>query len=220
MHELKPLTGVGTDIRTFFGDPSRSWSDAVINVGTAAVDHELSSALQIRSRVGPMRRIRPRVTGRVSATRSVDSRIPKSVVSRMSSAADADALARVLQVANGFGSDFELRSLLQAALPHLRDDAALQDAWHAAEQHAEREVGRHAPRAGGGVLHGGHRRAGGGVCGADGRGAGGVVERGQARAGVVRAGLSRKARRRYQGLPSFWITDCRADAIGLSLAWL
>jgi catecholate siderophore receptor len=42
---------VGTDIRTFFGDPSRSWSDAVINVGTAAVDHQLSSALQIRSRV-------------------------------------------------------------------------------------------------------------------------------------------------------------------------
>jgi catecholate siderophore receptor len=40
-----------TDIRAFFGDPSQSWSDALINVGTAMVEHELSPALQIRSRV-------------------------------------------------------------------------------------------------------------------------------------------------------------------------
>jgi catecholate siderophore receptor len=39
------------DIRTFFGDPSRSWSDAVVNVGTASLEHELSPALRIRSRV-------------------------------------------------------------------------------------------------------------------------------------------------------------------------
>ena len=31
---------------------------------------------------------------------------------------------------------------------------------------------------------------------------------------------TRKPRRLYQGLPSFWITDCSAAAIGLSLAWL
>ena len=42
---------VGIDIRTFVGDPAQSWSDAVVNVGTAAVEHELSPALQIRSRV-------------------------------------------------------------------------------------------------------------------------------------------------------------------------
>jgi catecholate siderophore receptor len=40
-----------TDIRTFFGDPSQSWSDALINVGTAMVEHELSPTLQLRSRV-------------------------------------------------------------------------------------------------------------------------------------------------------------------------
>ena len=31
---------------------------------------------------------------------------------------------------------------------------------------------------------------------------------------------TRRPRRLYQGLPSFWITDCSAAAIGLSLAWL
>jgi catecholate siderophore receptor len=40
-----------TDIRTFFGDPSQSWSDALINVGSAMVEHELSPTLQLRSRV-------------------------------------------------------------------------------------------------------------------------------------------------------------------------
>jgi catecholate siderophore receptor len=40
-----------TDIRTFFGDPSQSWSDALINVGTAMVEHQLSSTLQLRTRV-------------------------------------------------------------------------------------------------------------------------------------------------------------------------
>ena len=42
---------VAIDIRTFVGDPDRSWSDAVINVGTAMVEHELSPALQLRSRL-------------------------------------------------------------------------------------------------------------------------------------------------------------------------
>ena len=42
---------VAIDIRTFVGDPDRSWSDAVINVGSAMVEHELSPALQIRSRL-------------------------------------------------------------------------------------------------------------------------------------------------------------------------
>jgi hypothetical protein len=32
--------------------------------------------------------------------------------------------------------------------------------------------------------------------------------------------VARGARRWYQGLPSFCTTDCKAAAIGLSLAWL
>jgi catecholate siderophore receptor len=39
-----------TDVRTFFGDPRRSWSDARINVGTAVIEHEASAALQLRNR--------------------------------------------------------------------------------------------------------------------------------------------------------------------------
>jgi catecholate siderophore receptor len=39
-----------TDARTFFGDPSQSWSDARINVGTALVEHDLTPALQLRNR--------------------------------------------------------------------------------------------------------------------------------------------------------------------------
>jgi hypothetical protein len=31
---------------------------------------------------------------------------------------------------------------------------------------------------------------------------------------------SRNTRRLYQGFPNRWISDCSADAIGLSLAWL
>jgi catecholate siderophore receptor len=38
------------DTRTFFGDPSQSWSDARINVGTALIEHDLAPALQIRNR--------------------------------------------------------------------------------------------------------------------------------------------------------------------------
>ena len=38
------------DARTFFGDPSQSWSDARINVGTALIEHDLAPALQIRNR--------------------------------------------------------------------------------------------------------------------------------------------------------------------------
>ncbi len=38
------------DARTFFGDPSQSWSDARINVATAVVEHDIASALQIRNR--------------------------------------------------------------------------------------------------------------------------------------------------------------------------
>ena len=37
---------------------------------------------------------------------------------------------------------------------------------------------------------------------------------------LVSSRKTRSARRRYQGLPSRWITDCSAAAIGLSLAWL
>ncbi|HEY7612764.1 MAG TPA: TonB-dependent siderophore receptor [Gemmatimonadales bacterium] len=40
-----------TDIRTFFGDPSQSWSDAGIDAVTAMLEHQLSSSLQFRSRV-------------------------------------------------------------------------------------------------------------------------------------------------------------------------
>lgn len=39
-----------TDARTFFGDPSQSWSDARNNVGTALIEHELGPALQLRNR--------------------------------------------------------------------------------------------------------------------------------------------------------------------------
>jgi len=42
---------VDTDIRLFFGDPAESWSDASINVGTAALEHQLSSAVQLRTRL-------------------------------------------------------------------------------------------------------------------------------------------------------------------------
>ena len=38
------------DARTFFGDPSQSWSDARINVGTALIEHDLAPTLQIRNR--------------------------------------------------------------------------------------------------------------------------------------------------------------------------
>ena len=40
-----------TDVRTFFGDPSQSWSDALVNVGQAMVEHAFSPFLQVRSRV-------------------------------------------------------------------------------------------------------------------------------------------------------------------------
>ena len=40
-----------TDARTFFGDPSQSWSDARIDVASALVEHDLAPALQIRNRV-------------------------------------------------------------------------------------------------------------------------------------------------------------------------
>ncbi len=39
------------DARTFFGDPSQSWSDARINLATALIEQDLSSALQIRNRL-------------------------------------------------------------------------------------------------------------------------------------------------------------------------
>ena len=42
----------------------------------------------------------------------------------------------------------------------------------------------------------------------------GVAER------LVSSRNSRNARRWYQGLPSFWIVDCSAAAMGLSFAWL
>ena len=42
---------VDTDPRLFFGDPVQSWSDASINVGTAALEHELSSTVQFRTRL-------------------------------------------------------------------------------------------------------------------------------------------------------------------------
>ena len=42
---------VETDIRTFFGDPAQSWSDASINVGTAALEHDLSPMVQVRTRL-------------------------------------------------------------------------------------------------------------------------------------------------------------------------
>ena len=38
------------DARTFFGDPSQSWSDARINVGTALIEHDLAPTLQVRNR--------------------------------------------------------------------------------------------------------------------------------------------------------------------------
>lgn len=38
------------DARTFFGDPSLSWSDARINVGNAVIEHEAAPGLQIRNR--------------------------------------------------------------------------------------------------------------------------------------------------------------------------
>jgi catecholate siderophore receptor len=38
------------DARTFFGDPSQSWSDARINVGTALIEHDVTPALQLRNR--------------------------------------------------------------------------------------------------------------------------------------------------------------------------
>jgi catecholate siderophore receptor len=40
----------GADARTFFGDPSQSWSDARINVGTALIEHDVTPALQLRNR--------------------------------------------------------------------------------------------------------------------------------------------------------------------------
>jgi catecholate siderophore receptor len=39
-----------TDARTFFGDPSRSWADADVSVGTAAIEHDLAPAVQLRNR--------------------------------------------------------------------------------------------------------------------------------------------------------------------------
>ncbi len=39
------------DARTFFGDPSQSWSDARINVGTALIEHDVAPALQLRNRI-------------------------------------------------------------------------------------------------------------------------------------------------------------------------
>ena len=39
-----------TDARTFFGDPSQSWSDARIDVGTALIEHDVTPALQLRNR--------------------------------------------------------------------------------------------------------------------------------------------------------------------------
>ena len=38
------------DARTFFGDPSQSWSDVRINVGTALIEHDVTPALQLRNR--------------------------------------------------------------------------------------------------------------------------------------------------------------------------
>jgi catecholate siderophore receptor len=40
-----------TDARTFFGDPSQSWSQARINIGTAVIEHDVTPALQLRNRV-------------------------------------------------------------------------------------------------------------------------------------------------------------------------
>jgi catecholate siderophore receptor len=40
----------GTDARTFFGDPSQSWSDARISVGTALIEHDVTPSLQLRNR--------------------------------------------------------------------------------------------------------------------------------------------------------------------------
>jgi catecholate siderophore receptor len=42
---------VDTDIRLFFGDPVQSWSDASLHVGTAALEHALSSTVQFRTRL-------------------------------------------------------------------------------------------------------------------------------------------------------------------------
>jgi catecholate siderophore receptor len=42
---------VETDVRTFFGDPAQSWSDASINVGSAALEHDLSPMVQVRTRL-------------------------------------------------------------------------------------------------------------------------------------------------------------------------
>jgi catecholate siderophore receptor len=41
---------VETDARTFFGDPSQSWSDARINLGSALIEHRLSPTVQLRNR--------------------------------------------------------------------------------------------------------------------------------------------------------------------------
>ena len=38
------------DARTFFGDPSLSWSDADIDVGTALLEHDVTPGLQLRNR--------------------------------------------------------------------------------------------------------------------------------------------------------------------------
>ena len=38
------------DARTFFGDPALSWSDARINMGTALVEHDVASGVQVRNR--------------------------------------------------------------------------------------------------------------------------------------------------------------------------
>jgi catecholate siderophore receptor len=38
------------DARTFFGDPSQSWADARINLGTALIEHDLGPELQLRNR--------------------------------------------------------------------------------------------------------------------------------------------------------------------------
>ena len=40
-----------TDARTFFGDPSRSWSDASINLASATIEHDLTPSFQVRNRV-------------------------------------------------------------------------------------------------------------------------------------------------------------------------
>ncbi len=39
------------DARTFFGDPTQSWSDATITVGTGLIEHDITPALRLRNRV-------------------------------------------------------------------------------------------------------------------------------------------------------------------------